>query len=218
MMREKPIMTMVMIGRLTRSLSRRPRVATSRSLAMTALTPATPADLFALFEALGIEARTHEHAPVFTVAESRAIKEDLPGGHSKNLFLKDKRGRLFLVVAHAESRIDLKRLHEPLGASGRLSFGSAELLREVLGVEPGSVTPFALLNDREQRVAVVLDENLMRHEPVNFHPLVNSATTGVSRADFLHSLSATGHEPRTLRLPEPVPENCGSAAASPSAG
>ena len=104
------------------------------------------------------------------------VKEDVPGGHSKNLFLKDKKGRLFLVVAQAEARIDLKRLHEPLGASGRLSFGSTELLRQVLGVEPGSVTPFGLVNDRERRVAVVLDENLMRHEPVNFHPLVNSAT------------------------------------------
>ena len=185
---------------------------------MTAATPATPADLFALFEALGIEARTHEHAPVFTVAESRAIKEDVPGGHSKNLFLKDKKGRLFLVVAQAETRIDLKRLHESLGASGRLSFGSAELLREVLGVEPGSVTPFALVNDREHRVAVVVDENLMRHEPVNFHPLVNSATTGVSRADLLRFFRATGHEPRVMRLPEPASENCESSAASPSSG
>jgi Ala-tRNA(Pro) deacylase len=180
--------------------------------------PATPADLFAFFDSLGIRTRSYDHVPVFTVAESQAIKEDIPGGHSKNLFLKDKKGRLFLVVAHAETRIDLKRLHEPLGASGRLSFGSAELLREVLGVEPGSVTPFALLNDREQRVAVVLDDNLMRHDPVNFHPLVNSATTGVSRADFLRFLSATGHEPCTLRLPEPAPENCGSQAPSPSAG
>jgi Ala-tRNA(Pro) deacylase len=179
--------------------------------------PATPADLFAFFDSLGIDARTYEHVPVFTVAESQAIKQDIPGGHSKNLFLKDKKGRLFLVVAHAETRIDLKRLHGALGASGRLSFGSADLLREVLGVEPGSVTPFALLNDRGQRVAVVLDENLMRHEPVNFHPLVNSATTGVSRADFLRFLGATGHEPRTLRLPEPPAENCGSESASPSA-
>jgi Ala-tRNA(Pro) deacylase len=180
--------------------------------------PATPADLFAFFDSLGIRARSYDHAPVFTVAESQAIKQDIPGGHSKNLFLKDKKGRLFLVVAHAETRIDLKRLHEALGASGRLSFGSAELLREVLGVEPGSVTPFALLNDREQRVAVVLDESLMRHDPVNFHPLVNSATTGVSRADLLRFFRATGHEPRILRLPEPASENCESSAASPSSG
>jgi Ala-tRNA(Pro) deacylase len=177
---------------------------------------ATPADLFALFERLGIEARTYEHAPVFTVAESETVKDEIPGGHSKNLFLKDKKGRLFLVVAEARTRIDLKRLHEPLGASGRLSFGSAELLGEVLGVEPGSVTPFGLMNDRERRVSLVLDEALMRHEPVNFHPLVNSATTGISRADLLKFFAATGHAPRIMHLPTPAAENCGGAATSPS--
>jgi Ala-tRNA(Pro) deacylase len=106
--------------------------------------PAVPADLFAYLKNLGIAAKTSEHAPVFTVAESRSIKAAIPGGHSKNLFLKDRKDRLFLVVARDETRIDLKRLHETVGASGRLSFGSAELLREVLGVEPGSVTPFAV--------------------------------------------------------------------------
>jgi len=173
-------------------------------------------DLFALFSRLGIAARTYEHVPVFTVAESQAIKEEIPGGHSKNLFVKDRKGRLFLVVAHAETRIDLKRLHEPLGASGRLSFGSAELLREVLGVEPGSVTPFALVNDPEHRVTLVVDEALMTHEPVNFHPLVNSATTGLSRADLLKFFAATGHAPRIMRLPQPPQENCDSPAATPS--
>lgn len=177
---------------------------------------ATPADLFALLDRLGIEARSFEHAPVFTVAESQAIKDEIPGGHSKNLFLKDKKGRLFLVVAEAHSRIDLKRLHEPLGAAGRLSFGSAELLREVLGVEPGSVTPFALMNDRERRVSLVLDAALMAHETVNFHPLVNSATTGVSRAGLLAFFAATGHAPRILRLPEPPEAVCGAEAATPS--
>jgi Ala-tRNA(Pro) deacylase len=177
---------------------------------------ATPDHLFALFRRLGIEVRTYEHVPVFTVAQSQAIKEEIPGGHSKNLFLKDKKGRLFLVVAHAETRIDLKRLREALGASGRLSFGSGELLREVLGVEPGSVTPFALMNDTKGQVALVLDEALMAHEPVNFHPLVNSATTGLSRADLLKFFAATGHAPRIMRLPAPAQENCGGAAATPS--
>ncbi len=177
---------------------------------------ATPADLFALFDKLGIEARTYEHHPVFTVAESRAIKERIPGGHSKNLFLKDKKGRLFLVVAHAETQIDLKRLHEALGAAGRLSFGSAELLCEVLGVAPGSVTPFALINDRDRRVMPVLDEHLMAHETVNFHPLVNSATTSISRAGLLAFLRATGHEPRIMRLPEPAQRDCANRAETPS--
>ena len=178
--------------------------------------PATPADLFSLLERLGVETRTYEHVPVFTVAESQAIKQEIPGGHSKNLFLKDKKGRIFLVVAEAATRIDLKRLHEAIGASGRLSFGSAEQLRLILGVEPGSVTPFGLVNDRERRVTLVLDEALMRGDPVNFHPLVNSATTGLSRAGLLKFFAATGHEPRIMRLPEPPGENCGEAAPSPS--
>lgn len=164
----------------------------------------TPADLFRFLERLGLETRTVDHFAVFTVAESHAVKQDIPGGHSKNLFVKDKKGRLFLVVAEAEARIDLKRLHETIGATGRLSFGSAEQLREVLGVEPGSVTPFAVLNDREGRVSVVLDAALLAHDPVNFHPLVNTATTSIAPHDLLAFLRATGHEPRVLRLPEPA--------------
>ncbi|HYI90835.1 MAG TPA: prolyl-tRNA synthetase associated domain-containing protein [Beijerinckiaceae bacterium] len=180
------------------------------------MSPATPADLFAFFEKLGIAAETAEHAPVFTVAESRAIKAAIPGGHSKNLFLKDRKGRLFLVVARDETAIDLKRLHEAIGAAGRLSFGSAELLRETLGVEPGSVTPFALLNDVDGRVAVVLDAALMAFTRVNFHPLVNSMTTTVDGDDLIAFLRATGHEPRVLALPEPLPEASQNGSAAPS--
>jgi Ala-tRNA(Pro) deacylase len=176
---------------------------------------ATSADLFALFDRLGIRATAYSHIPVFTVAESQAIKETIPGGHSKNLFLKDKKGRMFLVVAEAQTPIDLKRLHETIGASGRLSFGSAGLLRDVLGVEPGSVTPFALMNDTAGQVSVILDAALMEHEPVNFHPLVNSKTTGVSREDLMTFLRATGHEPRVLRLPAPA-EICETADLNPS--
>jgi len=164
----------------------------------------TPADLFRFLDRLGIATRTVEHVPVFTVAESAAIKQAIPGGHSKNLFVKDRKGRLFLVVAEAETRIDLKRLHETVGAAGRLSFGSAELLREVLGVEPGSVTPFAVLNDSQRRVTVVLDEALMAHQPVSFHPLVNSATTSIAPLDLLAFLRATGHEAAIMRLPAPA--------------
>ena len=178
--------------------------------------PASRADLFALFDRLGIAARTYEHPAVFTVSESRALKASIPGLHSKNLFLKDKKDRLFLVVAEAEARIDLKRLHEPLGASGRLSFGSAELLREVLGIEPGSVTPFALINDAARRVSVVIDETLTTADPVNFHPLENTATTGVSRAGLEKFLRATGHEPRVMRLPEPAENPSQAGAALPS--
>lgn len=176
---------------------------------------AAPDDLFRFLAGLGIETRTVDHRPVFTVAESQEIKAGIPGAHSKNLFLKDRKGRLFLVIAEAETRIDLKRLHEPLGASGRLSFGSPELLREVLGVEPGSVTPFALMNDRAARVTVILDAALMERDPVNFHPLVNSRTTSIGRAGLLAFLRATGHEAAVLRLSDPA-ALCAGAAPHPS--
>jgi Ala-tRNA(Pro) deacylase len=171
--------------------------------------PLTPQDLLARLAELGIEASTVEHPATFTVAESAPIKAAIPGAHSKNLFVKDKKGRLFLVVARDETRIDLKRLHEAVGASGRLSFGSAEQLREVLGVEPGSVTPFAVANDAAGRVSVVLDAGLMAFERVNFHPLVNTMTTGLHRDDLLRFLASTGHEPRIMPLPAP-PADCGS--------
>lgn len=167
---------------------------------------ASPDDLLAYLDGLGIATRTHEHEAVFTVAQSSSIKEALPGAHSKNLFLKDRKGRLFLVVAQQDTAIDLKRLHETLGASGRLSFGSAELLRERLGVEPGSVTPFGALNDPDGQVEVVLDARLMRHALVNFHPLVNSRTTAIASGDLVTFLRATGHIPRTLELPAPPAE------------
>ena len=165
--------------------------------------PATRADLDATFAALGIATTTHEHAAVFTVAESRGVKDAMPGGHTKNLFVKDKKGRLFLVTAEAERAIDLKRLHETVGGTGRLSFGSAELLREVWGVEPGSVTPLGALNDRAGRVTVVLDAELMRHDPVNVHPLVNTATVAIAPDDLVAFLRATGHEPVIVALPAP---------------
>jgi Ala-tRNA(Pro) deacylase len=163
----------------------------------------TPQQLLDHLAALGIRADTVEHEPVFTVAESRSVKARIPGAHSKNLFVKDKKGRFFLITAQDETAIDLKRAHETIGASGRLSFGSADQLREVLGIEPGSVTPFAVINDRAGRVTMILDANLMAHERVNFHPLVNSMTTGVSRDDLLRFLRAAGHDPAILRLPEP---------------
>jgi Ala-tRNA(Pro) deacylase len=166
----------------------------------------SPQELLDRLADLGIEADTVEHEPVFTVAESRPVKARIPGAHSKNLFVKDKKGRLFLITAKDETPIDLKRVHEAIGASGRVSFGSADQLRQALGVEPGSVTPFAAVNDPEGQVTVILDANLMEHQRMNFHPLINSMTTGVSRDDLIRFLRATGHEPRILRLPEPSPQ------------
>jgi Ala-tRNA(Pro) deacylase len=173
----------------------------------------SPRALLDRLAALGIAADTVEHEPVFTVAESRPVKARIPGAHSKNLFVKDKKGRFFLITAKDETAIDLKRTHEAIGASGRLSFGSADQLRELLGVEPGSVTPFAVANDTDGRVTMILDQNLMEHERVNFHPLVNSMTTGVSREGLLTFLRAAGHDPLILRLPEPPAELPESRAA-----
>lgn len=162
--------------------------------------PASPEDLLAFLAALKIETATVEHPPLFTVEDSRALRGDIPGGHTKNLFVKDKKGRLFLLVLAEETEVDLKRVHEKIGAQGRVSFGSAELLEEVLGVLPGAVTPFGAINDVAGRVSVVLDEAMMRHERLNFHPLVNTRTTSLATADLVKFLRATGHEPMIVAL------------------
>jgi Ala-tRNA(Pro) deacylase len=162
--------------------------------------PATPDDLFAFLDKLGIAHQTVWHPPLFTVEQSRTLRGQIAGGHTKNLFLKDKRGVLFLVIAPEDAAVDLKSLHRMLGASGRFSFGSAELMRETLGVEPGSVTPFAALNDTAGRVTVVLDASMMTHATLNFHPLVNTMTTSIGRDDLVRFLAATGHAARV----EPV--------------
>jgi Ala-tRNA(Pro) deacylase len=161
--------------------------------------PATRADLFALFGALGIETKTYEHPAVFTVAESIAIEETMPGGHTKNLFLKDRKDKLYLVIALHSAVIDLKTLHKTLGAE-RFSFGKAELLEEVLGVKPGSVTPFSLINDKANRITVVLDAEMMAEPLLNYHPLENTATTAIARSDLLRFIRATGHEPRIVKV------------------
>jgi Ala-tRNA(Pro) deacylase len=161
--------------------------------------PATPADLFAFLDRLGIAHATVSHPALFTVEESRALRGKIPGGHTKNLFLKAKTGALFLVVALEDARIDLKRLHHRLD-TGRFSFGSADLLRAALGVEPGAVTPFAAINDVERALSVVLDAAMMRHDLLNYHPLDNSRTTTIARDDLVRFLEATGHPPRILAV------------------
>ena len=149
---------------------------------------------------LAIASTTVEHPPLHTVEESQALRGEIPGGHVKNLFVKDKKSRLFLLVLGEETSVDLKRVHEKIGAQGRVSFGSAELLEEVWGVKPGAVTPFGAINDAEGRVSVVLDATMMRHERLNFHPLVNTRTTGLASADIIKFLRATGHEPMIVEL------------------
>jgi len=136
------------------------------------------------------------HPPLFTVEESQALRGKIPGDHTKNLFLRDKKGVLVLVVASEDATIDLKGLHRLLGASGRFSFGSADLLMQHLGVTPGSVTPFSAINDTERQVTVVLDSAMMEHAVLNYHPLTNTMTTSIARDDLVKFLEATGHPPR----------------------
>jgi Ala-tRNA(Pro) deacylase len=154
----------------------------------------TRADLFAFLDAHGIAHTTLDHPPVFRVEDGIGIKAALPGGHTKNLFLKDAKGQLWLISALGETRIDLKTLPAVIG-SARLSFGSEERLAEALGVRPGSVTAFALLNDTERRVRFVVDKGLMEADPVNFHPLSNDATTAISQAGLRRFLAALGRDP-----------------------
>ena len=163
------------------------------------LTVADRQTLFARLEELGIASVTVEHEPVFTVGESQSLRERLPGAHTKNLFLVDKDGRTALVVAKDDARVDLKLVAKRL-ALGRPSFGKPERLFELLGVTPGSVTPFALINDPEGRVAVAVDAALLAFAEVNFHPLENTATTRLATQDFLRFVRACGHEPLILPL------------------
>jgi Ala-tRNA(Pro) deacylase len=164
----------------------------------------TPAELFAFLDRLETPHSTVSHPPLFTVEQSRVLHGTIPGGHTKNLFLKDKGGTYFLVVASEDATIDLKGLHRRLGAKGRFSFGSADALRELLGVEPGSVTPFATINDVAGNVVVVLDTAMLRHELLNYHPLVNTMTTSISRSGLMKFLRACSHEPHVETASEPA--------------
>ncbi|MFQ6017829.1 MAG: prolyl-tRNA synthetase associated domain-containing protein [Kiloniellaceae bacterium] len=164
--------------------------------------PAGPADLLRRLEGLGIATRTVRHPPVFTVEEAKALRGALPGGHVKNLFLRNKKGAMWLVVCLEDRDIDLKALAAALGA-GRFSFGSAERLTTYLGVRPGAVTPFAVINDTAGRVQVVLDKALLAHHPLNCHPLVNDMTTAIAPADLVRFLEAEGHRPQILDLDAP---------------
>ena len=162
--------------------------------------PATRDDLIAYLAALGIETATVDHPPLHTVEESRALRGEIAGAHTKNLFVKDKKDAVFLITAPEDAALDLKQVHHTIGASGRVSFGKPELMMELLGVLPGSVTPFGMLNDTGGRVTMILDKRLMEADAINCHPLVNTATTTISPAGLLTFLRATGHEPKVVAL------------------
>jgi Ala-tRNA(Pro) deacylase len=165
----------------------------------TARLPTSPEALLARLEELGIAVSSFSHPPVFTVAEAKGLRGELAGGHIKNLFLRNKKGAMWLVTCLEDRDIDLKALGRALGA-GRFSFGSAERQMSYLGVLPGAVTPFAVINDTEGKVQVVLDEALLGYDPVNAHPLVNDMTVAVSPGDLVRFLEATDHPPRFLDL------------------
>ena len=156
-------------------------------------------DLYARLAELEIETTTVEHPPLHTVEESQSLRGELPGGHCKNLYLRDKKKRNWLVVTLEDKAVDLKSLPDKIGA-GRLSFGSADRLMEFLGVKPGSVTPFAIINDPQGQVQIVLDEEMLEYEVLNYHPLENTATTTIRRDDLLRFINACGHRPLKVRL------------------
>lgn len=162
--------------------------------------PATPADLFARLDELEIPFATYHHDPVYTVEEARAVRGDIPGGRSKNLFLRNKKGAMWLFAGPADEEVDLKRLGELVGARSRLSFGSDERLMKFLGVLPGAVSPFAAINDVRHKVGIVLDRALLHVEPLNFHPLDNAMTTSIAADDFLRFLEAIEHPPQIVRM------------------
>jgi Ala-tRNA(Pro) deacylase len=164
--------------------------------------PLSPEDLLQALDRMGISHETIHHPPLFTVEESKALRGKIPGAHTKNLFLKDKKGRLFLVTAVEDTQIDLKRLHEVIGGSGRVSFGTADQMMAHLGVSPGSVTAFAVINDLDQQVTMIVDRRLASYERVNCHPLINTMTTGISYADLLKFLGEVGHAPTILDIGE----------------
>lgn len=161
--------------------------------------PATAADLLQRLDELGIQVSTVQHAPVFTVEEAKEHRGLVSGAHTKNLFLRDKKKAMWLLVCREDLRLDMKALPAILG-SARLSFGSAVRLMENLGVIPGAVTPFAVLNDHGGHVRVALDHELMDMAPWNFHPLDNSMTTSIQPPDMLRFLEAQDHAPQVVDL------------------
>lgn len=162
--------------------------------------PKTPAELLSYLDDLGIAVSTVSHPPLFTVADSQSLRGEIAGAHTKNLFLKDKKDSFYLVTVEEEAEVDLKKIHTIIGAAGRVSFGKPEALLELLGVTPGAVTVFGLINDREGRVRLVLDADLMRSDVINGHPLTNEATTSIAAKDLLAFARATGHEPLILKV------------------
>jgi Ala-tRNA(Pro) deacylase len=164
--------------------------------------PNSSDELLAFLAALGIPVSTVAHPALHTVADSKALRGEIPGGHTKNLFLKDRKDQYFLLTVDEDAVVDLKTIHTLIGAAGKVSFGKAEALLQLLGVVPGAVTVFGAVNDVEGKVKVFVDAELMENGIINGHPLVNDATTSIAAADLIKFLNATGHAPNILKLTE----------------
>ena len=157
-------------------------------------------DLYRFLDGLGIAHKTKHHEPVFTVAESTALRDEIAGGHTKNLFLKDKKDQYFLLTVDEHAVVDLKTVHTLVGGASKFSFGKPEKLMEYLGVIPGAVTAFGVINDTGNNVTIVLDTELMKNEIINCHPLSNDATTSIASSDLIRFVEATGHKANVLKV------------------
>lgn len=166
--------------------------------------PATPTQLFARLAELDIQCTTTSHPAVFTVEEAKKYRGKILGLHMKNLFLRNKKGQMWLVVCLEDQRVDLKALGRTIGA-GNLSFGSPERLMTYLGLTPGSVSPFGVINDTESRVRMIVDQDILDQGPLNFHPLVNTMTTTIKAGDFMRFLEAMHHPPVALDFTQFIP-------------
>lgn len=162
--------------------------------------PLSPDELFAYLSEMGVAVTTFRHPPLHTVEESQRLRGEIAGAHTKNLFLKDRKDNHFLLAVEEDAQVDLKQVHHLIGASGKVSFGKPEMLMDLLGVTPGAVTAFGVVNDTTGRVTLILDEALMANELINAHPLTNEATTTIARDDLVRFAEATGHKPLVLKL------------------
>lgn len=158
--------------------------------------PATESELFSLLKSLSIETRTFRHDALHTVEESRDLRGEIPGGHCKSLFLKDKKNNFILAVMEEDRRLDMKALFKSEHLNvGRLSFASADRMVEMLGITPGSVTPFCLINVSHKDLIVILDKKMLTHDYLNYHPLHNEATTTIHKQDLLKFINHFGFKP-----------------------
>jgi Ala-tRNA(Pro) deacylase len=162
--------------------------------------PLSPQQLFDFLNSLGVTVATISHPPLHTVADSKLLRGEISGGHTKNLFVKDRKDQYFLLTVDEDAIVDLKSIHQIIGAAGKVSFGKPEALMELLGVVPGAVTVFGAANDGKGKVKVFLDEDLMKNDIINGHPLANNATTSIAAQDLIKFLKATGHQPNILKL------------------